>query len=124
MKISRVVAIVMSSFLFSVAVQAGEADVVGVEVRADGDGTYRFDVSVRHADEGWQHYADAFQIIGPNDTVLGTRILVHPHVNEQPFTRSLGGVKIPDGLTTVVVRARDKVHGLGGKTQTAALPGR
>ncbi len=124
MKISRIVPVAMLSFLFSVAVQAGEADVVGVAVQQAGDGTYRFDASVRHADEGWEHYADAFQIIGPGDTVLGTRILVHPHVNEQPFTRSLAGVKIPDGLTSVVVRARDKVHGLGGKTQTVILPGR
>lgn len=103
---------------------AGEADVVKVAVRASGDGVYRFDVTVRHGDEGWKHYADAFEIVAPDGKVLGTRILLHPHETEQPFTRSLGGVRIPAGIKTVEVRARDKVHGLGGKTMRVALPGR
>jgi len=46
--------------------------------------------------------------------VLATRTLLHPHENEQPFTRSLSGVRIPDGVTEVIVRAHDKVHGYGG----------
>jgi len=103
---------------------AGEADVVKVAVRASDDGVYRFDVSVRHVDKGWKHYADAFEIVAPDGTELGTRVLLHPHETEQPFTRSLGGVRIPAGITVVEVRARDKVHGLGGKTMQVMLPGR
>lgn len=103
---------------------AGEADVVDVGVRHSAGGTFRFDVTVRHADEGWEHYADKFEILGPDGQALGTRVLAHPHVNEQPFTRSLGGVRIPAGLTSVEVRAHDIIHGLGGKTQTVPLPGR
>ena len=37
---------------------AGEADVLNVVVRSAGPGSWRFDVTVRHADEGWDHYAD------------------------------------------------------------------
>jgi hypothetical protein len=36
-------------------------------------------------------------------------------VNEQPFTRSLSGVKIPEGTKSVRVIAKDTVHGLSHK---------
>jgi hypothetical protein len=101
---------------------AGTADVVGVEVSLAADGTYRFDVTVRHADEGWDHYADAWEVVAPDGTVLGTRTLLHPHENEQPFTRSLSGVAIPEGITEVVIRARDSVHGYGGAERRVTLP--
>ena len=99
---------------------AGEADVVDVRATPSG-GTWRFDVAVRHADEGWEHYADAWQVLGPDGAVLGERVLVHPHVNEQPFTRSLSGVRVPEGISRVTVRAHDKVHGWGGAEMTVEL---
>ena len=37
---------------------------VGVEVSAGADGSYRFDVTVAHGDEGWDHYADAWDVDG------------------------------------------------------------
>ena len=101
---------------------AGEADVVGVEVTAEGGGSYRFDVTVEHGDEGWDHYADAWDVVAPDGTVLGTRVLLHPHENEQPFTRSLNGVAVPDGITEVTLRAKDSVHEYGGVEMTVALP--
>lgn len=61
-------------------------------------------------------------MLAPDGTVLGTRTLLHPHLNEQPFTRSLTDVRIPDGVTEVTVRARDSIHGHGGKTLTVAVP--
>jgi len=124
MTCKRVAPLVLLVLMFSAPAWAGEADVVDVRVRGQADGSYRFDATVRHGDEGWDHYADAFEIVGPDGAVLATRVLAHPHVNEQPFTRSLGGVKIPQGVTSVEVRARDKVHGLGGKTLRVQLPGR
>lgn len=102
--------------------RAGEADVVRVDVgERDGRG-YRFDVTVRHADTGWDHYADRWEIRAPDGTVLATRVLLHPHADEQPFTRSLSGVRIPAGIDTVSIRAHDKVHGFGGETRSVALP--
>jgi hypothetical protein len=103
-----------------VAAQAGEADVVGVEVSRSGGG-YRFDVTVHHADAGWDHYADRWEVLAPDGAVLGTRVLAHPHVKEQPFTRS-ATVTIPAGIERVVVRAHDKVHGYGGAEMTVDLP--
>jgi hypothetical protein len=110
-------------FLVTPAV-AGPADVTSVSVAMSGPGQYRFSVTVRHADEGWDHYADRWEVLHPDGTLLGTRTLYHPHVNEQPFTRDLSGVSIPDDITTVVVRAHDSVHGFSGVTQTLTLPGR
>ena len=53
---------------------------------------------------------------------METRVLGRPHESEQPFTRSLSGVKIPMEIGTVRLRARDKVHGFGGAEAVVALP--
>ena len=107
--------------LFAPAALAGEADVVDVTATPEGGGAWRFDVTVRHADEGWDHYADRWEVLSPDGEVLGVRELLHPHVDEQPFTRSLTGVAIPEGVDEVEVRARDSVHGFGGATMRVRL---
>ncbi|MFD1378999.1 hypothetical protein [Fodinicurvata halophila] len=99
----------------------GEADVVDVQVHG-AEGSYSFQVTVRHADEGWDHYADAWEVVGPDGEVLAIRELAHPHVEEQPFTRSLPNVQIPEGVETVTIRARDSVHGYGGEEVSVELP--
>ncbi len=101
---------------------AGEADVVAVEAVSEGSGTWRFHVAVAHGDTGWDHYADKWDVVASDGTLLGTRVLLHPHEAEQPFTRSLGGVMIPAGTGSVVLRAHDSEHGYGGQEMTVALP--
>ncbi len=103
---------------------AGEASVLDVTVTANPDGTYAFNVTVAHHDEGWSHYANKWDVLSPNGTVLGTRTLFHPHVNEQPFTRSLSQVKVPVGVREVIVRAADTKHGEGTRTFKVTLPPR
>lgn len=93
---------------------AGESAVTAVEVRAEGTGVYSFSVTLRHADTGWDHYANRWEVLSMDGKVLATRTLFHPHVNEQPFTRSLGGVSVPVGTTTVRIRSHDSVHEYGG----------
>jgi len=111
--------------LFSAAISlAGEADVVGVKASSGKDGTWSFSVTVRHDDEGWDHYADKWEVLGQDGEVLGSRVLLHPHVSEQPFTRSLSGVKIPEGVQRVFIRGRDSVHGYGGKEVVIELAGK
>jgi hypothetical protein len=107
---------------WTTAALAGEADVVRVELTRAADGTYQIDVAVEHADEGWNHYADAWEVVAPDGTVLATRKLLHPHVGEQPFTRSLSGVAIPDSVARVTIRAHDNVHGYGGQELTVPVP--
>ncbi|MFT5181409.1 MAG: hypothetical protein ACI8S3_001293 [Alphaproteobacteria bacterium] len=106
-------AIIGSAMIIAGIANAGEADVVGVSLKQNG-ATYRFNVTVSHADAGWDHYADKWEVVTPDGEVIDTRVLAHPHDNEQPFTRSLGSVRIPNGLEKVRVRAHDKVHGYGG----------
>ena len=100
---------------------AGEADVLRAEARAEGGGAWRFRVTVAHGDTGWDHYADKWDVLAPDGTVLGTRVLLHPHETEQPFIRALGGVKIPENVAEVTLRAHDRVHGYGGKEVTVRL---
>jgi hypothetical protein len=84
--------------------------------------SWTFDVTLTHPDTGWDHYADAWQIETPDGTILGLRDLAHPHVDEQPFTRSLSGVTLPDGLTEVRIRARCLVDGWAKDTFALNLP--
>ena len=123
MKLLRTItATVLFMLAFAAVSCAGEADVIAVAVKKIGDNVYQFSVTVSHTDEGWNHYADKWDILAPDGQILGTRILHHPHVNEQPFTRSLSGVKIPDGITEVTIRAHDSVHAYGGKVMRVVLP--
>ena len=93
----------------SIAV-SDQARIVDVKV-TDNQGSFRFDVTLEHADTGWDHYAVGWEVMSPAGDVLGKRVLAHPHVDEQPFTRSLSGVRIPQGVNTVTIRAHDSVHG-------------
>jgi hypothetical protein len=114
-------------FASSPAANAGEADVVSARVVCHAAGepadqrVCRFIVAVKHADEGWEHYADRWEVITPEGRVLAVRVLRHPHVGEQPFTRALDGVIVPPGIERVRVRARDLVHGYGGVEREVEL---
>ncbi|MBW2442416.1 MAG: hypothetical protein JRH12_18205 [Deltaproteobacteria bacterium] len=111
-----------SLLILTTATYAGEADVIEVDIKKTADTIYFFKVTVRHADEGWDHYANKWDVVAPDGTVLGTRTLYHPHVDEQPFTRSLSDVEIPAPITEVTVRAHDSVHEYGGKTLKVFIP--
>ncbi|MGL4489342.1 MAG: hypothetical protein ACRCU5_07855 [Rhizobiaceae bacterium] len=116
--------LVFAATLSASIASAGEADVVDVKVTVEAGGTYNFDVTVLHADAGWKHYANKWDVVGADGKVYTTRILAHPHDDEQPFTRSQNGVVIPEGVEQVTVRANDLVHAYGGKEMTVDLPGR
>lgn len=80
-----------------------------------------FSVTLRHNDEGWHHYADKWQVMS-GERILATRVLNHPHVDEQPFTRSLKGVRIPVEVSEVRVRAWDSKHGRSPNEYLYKLP--
>lgn len=101
--------------------QAGEADVIEVDSSCTAIRTCDFDVTVLHADIGFSHYADRYEVVAPDGEVLGIRVLKHPHVHEQPFMRRLVGVEIPDDVSEVTVRAHDSQHAFGGRSVTLQL---
>lgn len=112
-----------TNFALADTAGAGAADVLAVEafaLPAAGQDVVRFRVTVRHADAGWAHYADRWEVLAPDGTLLGARVLAHPHDDEQPFTRS-GDIVVPDGIDTVTVRARDRLHGHGGQEMTVTI---
>lgn len=108
------------AYLAATPALAGDVEIVGAEAQPGSNG-WRFAVTLKHGDTGWSHYADAWEIRLADGTVLGTRVLAHPHENEQPFTRTLSGVAIPESVTEVVVHARDKTHGWSPQTLTLRL---
>jgi hypothetical protein len=98
------------------------ADVTHVRAVLQGSGAWTFYVTVEHPDTGWADYADGWDVVTPDGTILKlnpddpfTRLLLHPHVNEQPFTRSQRDIVMPAGVTQVIVRAHDIVDGFGGQ---------
>ncbi|MEH6562887.1 MAG: hypothetical protein V7713_15795 [Marinobacter sp.] len=99
-------------------------DVISAKVRATGDNSFDFDVTLSSPYDTPQRYADAFRVMGKDGTLYGERILLHDHAAEQPFTRSLHAVKVPKPVSTVVIQGRDQRFGYGGKTVEVALPRR
>ena len=99
---------------------ADDATIEDATARASGD-TWTFSVTLRHGDTGWEDYADGWRVVAEDGTELGMRVLFHPHVEEQPFTRSLGGVVIPDGTSTVYIEARTNADGWGAARFPFAL---
>ncbi len=97
-------------------------DVVSVEVTETAQNVYRFDVTISSPYDTPERYADAWRVKGKDGTVYGVRELLHDHQAEQPFTRSLSDVAIPEGTATVIVEGRDLEHGWGGETAAVELP--
>jgi hypothetical protein len=99
---------------------AGKASVLDVTATCKAD-LCNFKVRIRHHDEGWEHYVDRWEVLGPDGKVLATRVLRHPHVDEQPFQRGHNGVEIPREIDRVTIRAHDKLHGFGGRVVRVEL---
>jgi hypothetical protein len=101
------------TLIFSLIGTAALADapIIRNVTHSKADDLWRFDVTLAHGDTGWDDYADGWRISTLDGTILGTRKLAHPHVEEQPFTRSLSGVRIPEGVSEVQIQASDSVGG-------------
>ena len=91
------------AFADAPVIQAAKAQRVG--------NLWTFEVTVLHGDTGWDHYADAWRVVDTQGNVLGLRNLAHPHVNEQPFTRTLSGASIPEDVTEVGIQTHDNTTG-------------
>ena len=103
------------------SVQANQAQVVDVKISALGNQQYRIDTTLSHSDTGWKHYANAWFVYDKSGRLLGERVLHHPHVDEQPFTRSLT-LKIPSTIKEIVIKAQDSIHGLNEQGKTVQVP--
>lgn len=100
--------------LMSPPAWADGPEIMDVRIKKTGM-VWRVDVTLQHGDTGWDHYADGWEILDADGNQLAYRELLHPHVNEQPFTRALSGVVFPDGTREVYVRAKCSVDGWSGE---------
>jgi hypothetical protein len=98
-------------------------DVLEAELEPSGDG-WRLSATISSPYDSPERYADAFRVLTPAGEQLGVRELLHDHAGEQPFTRSLEGLEIPDDVAEVIVEGRDQRHGWGGRTVRVPVPGR
>ncbi len=93
---------------------AGAPEIVNANVTKQGM-SWRVEVTLLHDDTGWDHYADGWEVVDAEGKVLGYRKLLHPHVDEQPFTRSLSNLILPDGTREVFIRAHCSIEGWTGE---------
>lgn len=87
------------------------ADVLSVRVQGS-PGAYSFSVEVQSPDTGCERYADWWEVVSVEGKLIYRRILLHSHVDEQPFVRSGGSI----GATAdemVYVRAHLNSGGYG-----------
>ena len=101
------------------------ADVIAVQASGQ-PGAYQFNVGIRSPDKGCTQYADWWEVVSAGGKLLYRRVLLHSHVDEQPFTRSGGPVPI-QADNVVWVRAHMNTSGysgvaLKGSVQTGFKP--
>ncbi len=106
----RRIKVIFLAMLLPMVVFANEVEIIDV-VLTKHTGTWRADVTLKHDDTGWKHYADAWRLLDSKGNEIGKRTLYHPHVNEQPFTRSLRDFHIPNNVKVIFVEAHDLKHG-------------
>lgn len=110
-----------AAFWLATPALAEDPQILAVKAEQHG-ASWTFDVTLAHPDTGWDHYADAWEVLAPDGTRLGIRELTHPHETEQPFTRRLTGVIIAQGTGHVMIRAHCMVDGWGVQELRVDLP--
>lgn len=103
---------ILALLLLPLPALADQPTIERVQTQHTGN-SWDFAVTLSHPDSGWDHYADGWEVLDVDGNRLGYRLLAHPHEHEQPFTRSLSGVKIPTGTTTVFIRTHCLTDGWG-----------
>ncbi len=96
-------------------------DVVRAIADPTGEGTWTITATLSSPYDSPERYADAWRVLAPDGTELGIRELSHDHADEQPFSRSLVDVAIPDDVETITIEGRDQRNGWGGETFTVDL---
>lgn len=88
------------------------ANVLSVKVSGKAE-AYQFSVEINSPDTGCEQYTDWWEVVSNDGKLLYRRILLHSHVNEQPFVRSGGPIEIASD-TVVWIRAHMNTTGYGG----------
>ncbi len=97
------------------------ADVIDVAISGV-PGDYSVSVTVSSDDRGCGSYVDWWEVITAEGELITRRVLLHAHVDEQPFTRSLGGLKVQPG-EEVIIRAHMNDAGYGSTVMRGTVAG-
>ncbi len=97
-------------------------DVVAVEIRRTGEDSYDLSVTLSSPYDTPERYADGWRVLASDGSTLGEHQLGHDHADEQPFTRSQTGLRIPGDVDEVTVEGRDQANGYGGGTVAIKVP--
>lgn len=100
---------------------ANQVEILAADLHNNSSNNWSVSITLKHEDKGWDHFADNWRVVTEKGEILGDRVLYHPHVNEQPFTRSLAGVVVPEGVSIIYIEAHDKVHGWTKQTMKVDL---
>ena len=92
-----------------------------IDVSVNGSpGNYSLSVTISSPDIGCESYADRWEAISEEGELLTRLVLLHAHVEEQPFTRSVGGLNVQPG-DTVIIRAHMSVGGYSGSVMRGTV---
>lgn len=95
------------------------SDVISVVVNGDPN-AYEFSIEIHSPDTGCEQYADWWEVLSKDGSLIYRRILVHSHVNEQPFVRSGKPVQI-EANEVVYVRGHMHPGGYGGSVYKGSV---
>jgi len=108
-------------FIILVFLGCGESSTTEIPAKANVEkviangleNSYNFAVTINSDETGCDQYADWWEVIKADGTLVYRRILFHSHPSEQPFTRLGGGVSILKD-DKVYIRAHLNNKGYGG----------
>lgn len=111
----------ISIYFLSTNAFASDAEIIQAKAELNAAQKFNISVTVKHADTGWDHYANAWRIYSLDGKLIAERVLHHPHVKEQPFTRNLLAVSIPAEINEVTIVAVCSDTGESEKSYTLKL---
>ena len=100
----KILILILISMLSGLCI-ASDAKIIKATGELTSAQKFNISVTIEHADEGWDHYANAWHVYSPDGKLIGKRVLHHPHVDEQPFTRTLLGLDVPREVSEVTIVA-------------------
>jgi hypothetical protein len=95
------------------------ADVEAVDATGDA-GAYTIAVTLRSQDVDCDQYADWWEVLTPEGSLVYRRILDHSHPHEQPFTRDGGPVEVT-ATDPLIVRGHFHPTGYGGAAMSGTV---
>ena len=100
---------------------SGQANIINVTVTGS-EFNYTFNITVKSDETGCDQYADWWEVLKEDGTLVYRRILAHSHPDDQPFTRSGGPVKV-DQNENLYIRAHMNKLGYVGDVYKGSIEG-